>query len=106
MKKKTHKTCVEEGTCPKCGATRLDYGASETDAGLIGYYWVCPECEASGTEWHRMGFSSHSVFDKKTKGYKSFEAKKEPIIIEVYKGCASVESNPTDNPVKIHDRDA
>ena len=67
---------------------------------------TCPDCKAEGTEWHRMEFSSHAVLKKgRHAKYEIFNAVPEPIVIEVKGGCASVEENPTDNPVRIDDLD-
>ena len=72
MKKK--KIPIEPGVCPKCGHTELDYGESYPDDELYAYDWSCPHCKATGTEWYRMEFSSHAVFNTKTKRYESFDA--------------------------------
>ena len=102
-KKKVH---IEAGTCPKCGGMDLCYGSGEPEDGSYGYEWTCPDCKAEGTEWHRMEFSSHAVLKKgRHAKYEIFNAVPEPIVIEVKGGCASVEENPTDNPVRIDDLD-
>ena len=101
-KKKIH---IEAGTCPKCGGV-LDYGSSEVEDGSYGYEWTCPDCGASGTEWHRLEFSSHAVLKKgKHIKYETFDAVLEPIVILVKSGVATVDDNPTENPVVIKDLD-
>jgi len=61
MTKKTKKIPIEQGTCPECGCTNLDYDASDLDGELVGYPWKCPDCNATGVEWYRLEFSSHAV---------------------------------------------
>jgi predicted RNA-binding Zn-ribbon protein involved in translation (DUF1610 family) len=72
MKKKTR---IEAGTCPKCGEQgNLNYGDSRLDDELLGYDFDCPDCGATGVEWHRLEFSSFAVLNPKTQKYESFDA--------------------------------
>lgn len=49
----------EEGVCPICGGTDLDYGndTPTDDGGLID--WTCPDCGATGKEGYDKVFDRH-----------------------------------------------
>ena len=49
----------EEGVCPICGGTDLDYGGDTPadDGGLID--WRCPDCGATGKEGYDKVFDRH-----------------------------------------------
>lgn len=51
----------EEGVCPECGSTNLEYGESGIKDTSYGYQWACDDCGAEGTEWYALSFSEHSV---------------------------------------------
>jgi hypothetical protein len=101
---KKKKIPVEAGVCPKCGG-ELAYEEEWVEDDLVGRAYRCLDCKVDGTEWYRTKFSSHAIFNRKTKNYDRFNAKLEPIIIEVKGGVATCEENPTDNPVVIRDLD-
>ena len=107
MTKKKKKIDIAAGTCPKCGGIDLCYGTGDVDDGTsYGYEWTCPDCKAEGVEWHRMEFSAHAVLRKgKYAQYDIFNDVPGPIVIVVKGGVATVEENPTENPVVVRDLD-
>jgi len=48
---------MEEGRCPKCGNTDLDYGASELECNQIFYPFSCKYCKFEGKEWYILKFN-------------------------------------------------
>lgn len=51
---------IEEGICPICGAD-IDYEGSFFEDDQVGMDWTCPECDAEGTEWYDLQFSTSTV---------------------------------------------
>ena len=112
MPKKKKIIPYEEGTCPVCGGIELDYSDSYIEDNSAGYEWACPDCNSTGVEWHFLTFSQHTsrtirgklvtkVFDPD----KQAKPDKDAVIIEVYRGCASVASKPEGVRVIIRDLD-
>jgi RNA polymerase subunit RPABC4/transcription elongation factor Spt4 len=112
MPKKKKIIPYEEGTCPVCGGLDLDYSDPYLEDASAGYEWACPDCNSTGVEWHSLTFSCHvarSVWGKdKIKCFdpdKQAKPDKDAVIIEVYRGCASVASKPEGVRVIIRDLD-
>jgi len=51
----------EEGYCPKCGSSDLDYGSFEVDGSSISYPWTCEQCGSEGNEFGEIAFDGHIV---------------------------------------------
>ena len=51
----------EQGQCPMCGESGLDYEISEIVDDEVCYPYTCLSCGFSGKEWYSMSFSSHTT---------------------------------------------
>ncbi len=51
---------IEQGTCPKCGCTNLEYGCRDDDGDGFGYDVECPECGFRGVECYETIFAGYS----------------------------------------------
>ena len=55
---------VEEGVCPYCGGTDIDYGTLEVaDSGFQFYPAHCRGCDRDFEEWYECNFTGHNVGD-------------------------------------------
>lgn len=54
----------EEGTCPACGKSELEYEGVEMSGDDIYYPWTCSNCKATGEEWYKVTFSKHNNVSK------------------------------------------
>ena len=54
---------IEQGNCPKCGSTNLEYGDEIRDSGAISesieYPYVCCGCSFEGREIYSISFCGH-----------------------------------------------
>lgn len=55
---------IEEGVCPKCGCTDLQYEAMEVEGTMIYYPYTCPGCNRTGEEWYSLSFAGHNIDDE------------------------------------------
>ena len=53
-----------EGTCPFCNKSNLNYGSAEFEWIMVSYPWTCSNCGHTGEEYHRLEFIGHNVFDE------------------------------------------
>lgn len=49
----------QEGVCPICGATDLEYDSIEPDGCSITYPWTCLKCRVTGEELYELTFVQH-----------------------------------------------
>lgn len=56
--------CIEEGVCPVCGETQLEYDTIQLEDDMIYYPWTCEHCGTSGEEWYKLSFAGHNVNTK------------------------------------------
>jgi C4-type Zn-finger protein len=54
---------VEQGTCPKCNGTDLDYTILEIEGNLLYYPWTCNDCGTKGKEWYSLEFTGHNIYE-------------------------------------------
>lgn len=54
----------DEGTCPFCNESNLNYDSAEFEWNMVYYPWTCPNCGHSGEEYHKLEFTGHNVFDE------------------------------------------
>lgn len=54
---------IEQGTCPYCGGTDIDYDVAEFEDDYIFYRATCSECKRSFEEWYKLEFVGHNVGD-------------------------------------------
>jgi len=53
---------IEQGVCPYCGSTDIDYGAIELeDDDMLYYPATCNDCKRDFEEWYKLGFVGHNV---------------------------------------------
>lgn len=53
----------EQGHCPKCDSTNLDYGAVRFEDGEMCYFpYACNDCKQEGEEWYKLSFEGHNVY--------------------------------------------
>lgn len=53
----------EQGKCPKCDDTNLDYGAIRFEDGNMCYFpWTCKKCGMEGEEWYKLEFQGHNIY--------------------------------------------
>ena len=57
------------GVCPVCGKYILNWGNSDISDNYIGYEYVCDNCGAEGTEYYKLVFDGHEVYNKKNYEY-------------------------------------
>lgn len=50
----------EEGICPVCGE-HVEYEYSFIEDDQVGQEWTCPKCDAQGTEWYDLVYSTTTV---------------------------------------------
>ena len=51
----------EQGKCPKCGESSLDYGALGAQDELVYYPFTCDNCEHEDKEWYNMTFCGNNT---------------------------------------------
>ena len=56
--------CNNEGYCPFCGNTNLEYGAVNFEGSMLYFPWKCASCGREGEEWYSMTFEGHNVIDE------------------------------------------
>lgn len=61
---KTKEYVNEEGHCPKCDSTDLNYGAVEFEGDMCYFPYTCNECGTHGEEWYRLDFEGHNVYEE------------------------------------------
>jgi len=50
----------EDGFCPKCGSSELDYKDTEMEDGQIAHIYTCEKCKFEGIEWYSKVFAGHT----------------------------------------------
>lgn len=53
-----------QGICPFCGESNLEYGAVEFEGEMCYFPWQCLECKHEGEEWYSMEFIGHNVINE------------------------------------------
>jgi transcription elongation factor Elf1 len=51
----------EEGFCPVCNHSELEYGERDIDSESMSYDWNCPKCGSQGTEIYNIQFVEHTI---------------------------------------------
>ena len=51
----------EQGVCPKCGSTNLEYEPAKNEGDMLCYPWKCNNCGADGEEWYELTFAGHNL---------------------------------------------
>jgi hypothetical protein len=54
---------VEQGNCPKCNGTDLDYTILEINDNMLHYPWTCNDCGTKGKEWYSLEFIGHNIYE-------------------------------------------
>lgn len=54
----------EEGICPVCGCSDLNYWGRNIDSDTMTYDWDCPDCKSDGMEVYNIQFSEHDILTK------------------------------------------
>lgn len=57
------------GICPVCGKHNLSWGDSDINDSYIGYEYTCDNCGAQGTEYYRLVFDGHGVYNEENHEY-------------------------------------
>jgi len=55
---------TEQGVCPKCKKSDLEWLEIELQEETVGYPYQCNDCGFKGTEWYSLQFICHTT-DKK-----------------------------------------
>ncbi len=58
---KLHK--IEQGVCPYCGSTDIDYDPSSHEDDMETYPATCNTCGKQFEEWYELHFVGHNVGD-------------------------------------------
>lgn len=53
-----------QGICPFCGESNLEYGAVKFEGEMCYFPWKCLQCEHEGEEWYSMDFTGHNIIDE------------------------------------------
>ena len=53
-----------QGICPFCGESNLEYGAVEFEGEMCYFPWECLTCKHKGEEWYSLEFIGHNVIDE------------------------------------------
>ena len=56
---------MEQGKCPKCGETNLEYGSTKIDDQQLGYECICHSCDFKGIEWYTLEFNCFTDYEGK-----------------------------------------
>lgn len=55
---------IEQGVCPYCGSSDIEYGASEPYDDMMECYPAdCNDCHRHFEEWYKLSFVGHNVGD-------------------------------------------
>lgn len=49
----------QQGVCPNCQESDLEYGVLEVVDDQVMYPWTCSSCGTTGEEWYTMSFTNH-----------------------------------------------
>ncbi len=89
---------IEQGACPCCTSTNLNYSTLELDGENISYPWECEDCGSNGTEWHSLHFSGHNVKENNKIGKDMGEDTMEHIVeIHLLAMFSSIQMDKPDN---------
>lgn len=53
----------EQGTCPNCGGTNLNYQAHELYDNDAYFTYHCEDCGQDGEEAYTLEFNTHIIYD-------------------------------------------
>lgn len=90
---------IEQGTCPCCTSTNLNYSVLELEGEGISYPWECEDCGSNGTEWFSLDFSGHNVTENNNlpKGKDSEELMEYNVIMHLLTMFANIQMDKPDN---------
>lgn len=54
---------IEQGVCPYCGSTKIEYNPMELEDDYVYYTASCYECKRAFEEWYKLEFAGHNVGD-------------------------------------------
>lgn len=54
----------EQGVCPKCGETELEYEAIRLENDMCYFLYTCKKCGQEGEEWYSLKFQGHNIITK------------------------------------------
>lgn len=54
---------IEQGVCPYCGSTNINYDSAELDDEMVSYPATCNRCKRNFVEWYHLDFVGHNVGD-------------------------------------------
>jgi hypothetical protein len=55
---------IEQGYCPSCGVSDLNYDAVNIEGESLCYPFTCNACKFEGEEWYNIEFTSYVTFPK------------------------------------------
>lgn len=85
-----------EGVCPFCGDTDLQYEAIQLEGNMSYYPWTCKKCSHKGEEWYDMTFAGHNVEDENGDLIELQESKK---VTESKEDYSSADNNNNDDDI-------
>ena len=89
---------IEQGSCPCCASTNLNYSTLELLSESISYPWECEDCGSNGTEWFSLDFSGHNVKENNKIGKDMGEDTMEHIVeIHLLAMFSSIQMDKPDN---------